>query len=86
MALKKLDGLHWLLIALLGLLSALFFLTPYTYHEYAGVLVRIHRLTGNADLLQATGWERMRNADDEDAPTARTPSGLTDDLGILDKR
>jgi hypothetical protein len=82
---KKLDLLHWVLILIVGVLSALFWFTPYTYHNYAGVIVRIHRFSGKPDLLNTTGWQRMEGPRSQDASLKdrQLPPGFVDDLGIL---
>jgi len=88
----KLDWLHWVLFAALGILLALFWLTPYTYHQNAGILVRIHRVTGKAEMLHSGGWEQI-GAEGTRRPGFRStteqqrklPSEFVDDLGLLKK-
>lgn len=60
---KKLDWLHWTLLAALGLLGILLWLPPYQYEHTGtyppGTLVRISRWTGRADRLTSSGWAPM---------------------------
>ena len=57
---KKIDWLHWSLAAIVCVLSFYLWLTPYRYEKYAGILVRINRFTGNADILRLEGWQPMQ--------------------------
>lgn len=88
----KLDWLHWTLLVAVGFLLALFWLTPYTYHQNAGLVVRIHRVTGKAEMLHPSGRERMEERSEKQSGFSATteqrrglPSGFVDDLGILEK-
>ena len=57
---KRLDALHWsLLSVIVGLLTYLV-LTPYEYHKLGALLVRVHRITGDAERLTGTGWKEMK--------------------------
>jgi len=52
----------WPLIALLALAFAyLVWPSPYRYTSYAGGFpVRVHRLTGRAEILRDDGWQPMQ--------------------------
>lgn len=60
---KRPDTLHWILFGLLVLTLGYFLINPYRYHIINrggnGNLVRIHRVTGEAERLTSTGWKPM---------------------------
>lgn len=58
---KKLDWLHWLLLALICAAGLFLFLSPYHYEKMGrnAEIVRIHRVTGQADALTSDGWQPM---------------------------
>jgi hypothetical protein len=57
---KRLDALHWSLIATLVVLLAYLLIGPYEYHRVGPDLVRMNRLTGEAEHLTGTGWREMK--------------------------
>jgi len=64
---KRLDKLHWTLLALIAaLLAANAYLTisPYRYFHMAAPygLVRVNRFTGEAERLLGIGWKPMAPA------------------------
>jgi hypothetical protein len=58
---KRLDTLHWLLIAALIVTAVVAWITPYRYEHWGNnQLVRIHRVTGETDRLTSEGWRPMK--------------------------
>jgi len=57
---KRLDWLHWALIAILFTVVALGILTPYRYEKMGQRIVRINRLSSEADMLTNSGWRPLR--------------------------
>ena len=62
---KRLDWLHWTLIAAILVLAVWFIATPYQYFIVGSgnTLVRVHRFTGEAERLGGSGWRRMTQGD-----------------------
>ena len=90
---KRFDLLHLALLLAVLILAALFWLTPYTYHHHlGGALVRIHRVTGNTDMLGTSEWQAMKSpeahwsewAASEEKPSPSRPARLylKDDIGL----
>jgi hypothetical protein len=57
---KRLDSLHWTLIAILLAGAVLGILTPYKYEKMGQRVVRINRLSSEADMLTISGWRALR--------------------------
>lgn len=76
-------GQQRLIVKIVIVLAALLFAyavwpSPYHYtHAGSEQLIRIHRLTGSADILRGDGWERM--APRPSASQSRLRSGVDDD-------
>ncbi len=56
---KRLDLMHWIMLAIILILGFYLWISPYQYKRYAELVVRINRITGEADLLKLDGWKRM---------------------------
>jgi len=61
---KRLDWLHWTLIATLLVVVVPGILTPYRYEKMGQRVVRINRLTSEADMLTISGWRALRPTKD----------------------
>lgn len=75
---KRLDWLHWALIAILFAVVALGILTPYRYEKMGQRIVRINRLSSEADMLTNSGWRPLR--------PSKEPIGSRFDLGSEEKK
>lgn len=65
---KRLDWLHWALIATLLAVIALGILTPYRYEKMGQRIVRINRLSSEADMLTTSGWRALRPSKESTGP------------------
>lgn len=55
----KLDWLHLALLVLLGVLGVAFWMDLYRYERVDSSIARIHRLTGDVEILTRTGWRLL---------------------------
>lgn len=62
---KKLDSLHFILLAGILVQGVAFWLTPYQLENFQQVPVRIHRLSGKVERLTNQGWLAMRRLEEE---------------------
>ena len=57
---KRPDVGHWIMATIILILGLFLWLTPYQYKKMGPyIIVRIHRLTGEADRLLSNGWRPM---------------------------
>lgn len=55
---KKLDWLHWVLLAVILVQGFYLWVTPYEYRSWRGSLARISRFSGRTEVLNsAVGWK-----------------------------
>ena len=86
-SMKRPDVGHWIMATIILILSLFLWLTPYQYKKWEGVIVRIHRLTGKADMLDIEGWYPMRATTLEDEGLKPQDATMLKDLGLkLPKR
>jgi hypothetical protein len=65
---KRLDWLLWTLIAILLAGAVLGILTPYKYEKMGQRVVRINRLSSEADMLTISGWRALRPSKESTSP------------------